>query len=202
MQKNKTSKSNQLRIIGGMYRSRKLTFPTIPGLRPTGDRIRETLFNWLAPHVFGSRCLDLFAGSGALGIEALSRGASHVTFIDNSALACESIRNHLHLLDPELIPSGKARVVCHNSLLWLTEPHQSERSLFDIVFLDPPFTENLGGACAEVLEQSAALTPECLIYVEEALHKATGESFVIPASWLLVKNKQAGNVRYQLFNRK
>ena len=163
---------------------------------------RVTLFNWLAPHVFGSRCLDLFAGSGALGIEALSRGASHVTFIDNSALACESIRNHLNLLDPELIPSGKARVVCHNSLLWLTESHQSESSPFDIIFLDPPFAQNLGEACVEALEQSTVLAPDCLIYTEQASHKATDVSLVVPASWLLVKNKQAGNVRYQLFNRK
>lgn len=199
MQKNKRTKTNQLRIIGGMYRSRKLTFPTIPDLRPTGDRIRETLFNWLAPHIVGSRCMDLFAGSGALGMEALSRGASQVTFIDTSSLACESIRSNLNLLDPQLITTGKARVICTNCLQWLTEESNHQ---FDIVFLDPPFSANLMMACTEKLEHSGKLAPDCIIYTEQAAQEPTTNSATRPTSWLSIKSKRAGSVDYQLFNRK
>ena len=206
MQKNKTSRPNRLRIIGGTFRSRKLTFPTLPGLRPTGDRIRETLFNWLAPHVPGSRCLDLFAGSGALGIEALSRGASQVVFIDSSSLACDSIRHNLNLLDPELLSSGKAHVICHDGLSWLLASERNAYGPFNMVFLDPPFSADLGAVCADTLEQSGTLAPDCLIYLEQTLRRNTmneqSSSPITPASWLLVKNKQAGNVSYQLFSRK
>jgi len=201
MQKNKHAGTNQLRIIGGMYRSRKLTFPSIPDLRPTGDRIRETLFNWLAPHIIGSRCMDLFAGSGALGMEALSRGASQVTFIDASSIACESIRSNLNLLDPQLITNGKACVICANSLQWLTEESNHQ---FDIVFLDPPFSANLITACSEKLEHSGKLAPDCIIYTEQStqLEPTANKSPTTPASWLSIKSKRAGSVDYQLFNRK
>ncbi len=202
MQKNKTSRSNQLRIIGGTYRSRKLTFPSIPGLRPTGDRIRETLFNWLAPHIVGSNCLDLFAGSGALGIEALSRGARTVTFVDSSQLVCETIRNNLNILDPELIKTGRASVICANSPQWLSTADTTTQ--FNIVFLDPPFSDNLIGTCIEQLDGSAKLKSPSLIYVESSAttpEKTDDAQSLSPPSWVSAKSKHAGNVCYQLFCR-
>jgi len=199
MPKSKTAKPNQVRIISGMFRSRKLTFPTVPGLRPTGDRTRETLFNWLAPHIVGSRCLDLFAGSGALGIEALSRGAMQVTFIDTSTLACEALRRNLDLLDPSLLTSGKARIICANSLIWLDTQHQEVDKDFNVVFLDPPFDANIYKACCDVLDCSDLLAPDCLIYIEEPRKQDNPST---PASWQLHKTRTAGNVCYHLSLRK
>lgn len=199
MQKSKTARTNQVRIIGGMYRSRKLAFPTLPGLRPTGDRIRETLFNWLAPHIVSSRCLDLFAGSGALGIEALSRGAAQVVFIESSAQACEALRYNLNLLDPDLLASGKARIICTSSLLWLEQSHKDGDTHFNIVFLDPPFDANVYDACSALLDRSGTLAPDSLIYIEEPCANKTPFA---PASWHLEKKRRAGNVAYQLFQRK
>jgi 16S rRNA (guanine966-N2)-methyltransferase len=199
MQKNKAVKPNQVRIIGGMFRSRKLAFPTLPGLRPTGDRIRETLFNWLAPHIVGARCLDLFAGSGALGIEALSRGAGQVTFIDASAQACEALRSNLNLLNPDLLTSEKARVICANSLQWLEDPHKEGDLHFNIAFLDPPFNAHLYEACSDLLDCSKVLAPDSLIYVEESRENGSPSA---PGRWQLEKKRMAGNVTYQLFLRK
>jgi 16S rRNA (guanine966-N2)-methyltransferase len=199
MQKSKTAKPSQVRIIGGMFRSRKLAFPTLPGLRPTGDRIRETLFNWLAPYIAGSSCLDLFAGSGALGIEALSRGAVQVTFIDSSPQACEALRSNLDLLDPELLSSGRARVVCANSLLWLEKQGKENRMHFNIAFVDPPFDAHLHGVSCDLLDGSGLLTPDSLIYIEASREHIAPS---LPVSWQLEKNRMAGNVVYQLFERK
>lgn len=199
MQKSKTARPNQVRIIGGLYRSRKLAFPTLPGLRPTGDRIRETLFNWLAPYIVGSRCLDLFAGSGALGIEALSRGALQVTFIDASTEACEALRNNLNLLDPDLLVSGKARIICTSSLLWLERGRKEADARFNIIFLDPPFDENLHISCCNLLDSGDVLAAGSQIYIEASRANHPGS---IPVNWLLEKTRTAGNVCYQLFQRK
>ena len=198
MRKTQTARPNQVRIIGGMFRSRKLTFPTLPGLRPTGDRIRETLFNWLAPHIIGSRCLDLFAGSGALGMEALSRGAAQVIFIDASAQACEALRHNLDLLDRNLLASGQAQVICANSLRWINTGSNSTGSGFNIIFLDPPFADNLHQACSNALDASKLLAPDCLIYIEEAREQAP---LSLPSHWQIAKTRSAGNIRFQLFQR-
>src|SRR5512134_933490 len=125
-----TGGGNQLRIIGGRWRSRRLRFPPLPGLRPTPDRVRETLFNWLTPVIAGARCLDLFAGSGALGIEALSRGAAAVTFVERHPQAVRGLRANLAQLRAE-----GARVEQADALLWLRQAPQP----FTVVFLNPPF---------------------------------------------------------------
>ena len=179
--------SNTLRIIGGDWRGRKLEFPPSPNLRPTGDRIRETLFNWLAPDIRGSRCLDLFAGSGALGLEALSRGASHCTFLETSAIAINVIGNHL----TQLNAGGRGRVVNTNALFWQDDP-------FDIVFVDPPFSEGLAIDSLSHLINNRLLRDRALVYLEVA---STTSLEKMPASLSVVRDKQTGAVRYLLLEK-
>lgn len=177
-----------LRIIGGVWRGRKLRFPASAAIRPTPDRVRETLFNWLATATPGARCLDLFAGSGALGLEALSRGAAHVTFIEQDAAAAEELRTRLHEWR-----AGDARVLRADALRYLSgEPPQP----FDIVFLDPPFAAGLLGGAVQLLERGAWLAPQALIYLEAAAH---ADLPGLPAGWQALKSKRAGEVGYHLF---
>lgn len=183
------NKAGQLRIIGGIYRSRKLLFPAIEGLRPTGNRIRETLFNWLAPSLKGATCLDLFAGSGALGMEALSRGAGHVTFVDSSPLACRYIRENLDLLGTTI-----AECHCEDGIRWLGQT----RERFDIVFLDPPFSHNLLETVTRVLDECDLVRPGGFIYIEDAVGNPAPS---LPVTWRLFRDKKAGNVRYRLYQR-
>ena len=128
--------ASQLRIIGGMWRGRKLRFPDRPGLRPTGDRVRETLFNWLEPELAGAHCLDLFAGSGALGIEALSRGAARCDFVDADREALTAVEQHLNTLDA----SDRSTLQCGSAAEYLS----AAQGGWDIVFVDPPFEAQLG----------------------------------------------------------
>ena len=179
--------SGTLRIIGGDWRGRRLEFPSSPNLRPTGDRIRETLFNWLAPDIPGSRCLDLFAGSGALGLEALSRGASHCTFLETSATAINGISAHLARLDA----TGRSRVVNTNALSWQDDP-------FDIVFVDPPFSEGLAIDSLSHLINNRLLQDRALVYLEVA---STTSLEKMPASLSVVRDKQTGAVRYLLLEK-
>jgi 16S rRNA (guanine966-N2)-methyltransferase len=181
---------NQLRIIGGQYRSRKLSFPDVEGLRPTGDRIRETLFNWLAPHVEGARCLDLFAGSGALGFEALSRGAGHVTFVEQSSKSCDYLRQNIALLklqaQTQLIPADSLK-----ALQALVDP-------FDIIFLDPPFAyKQLASVCTG-LEDRKLLKIGGFIYLEQPKSPV---AITYPHYWQPYRNKTSGQVSYQLYQR-
>lgn len=178
---------NQLRIIGGEFRSRKLEFPNVEGLRPTGDRIRETLFNWLAAHVAGARCLDLFAGSGALGLEALSRGAERVVFVDHSALACEKLRQNLALLK-----ISRAEVLCMNSVA----AFNVLKGPFDILFLDPPFSSGLVAPVCEAIEAQRLLIPGSFIYLEQA---TTSPPISVSPRWERQRDKATGQVRYQLY---
>src|SRR5690242_17568414 len=135
---------NEFRIIAGQWRRRKLHFPDVPGIRPSPDRVRETLFNWLRERVEGARCLDLFAGSGALGLEAMSRGAAQVVFVDQDRQAAQAIREHLALLDAA---GGEVREA--EAQAWLTQTPQP----FDLVFLDPPFdADMLPSICARLAE--------------------------------------------------
>lgn len=181
---------SQVRIIGGQWRGHKLDFAPEEGLRPTGDRVRETLFNWLAGEIAGARCLDLFAGSGALGLEALSRGASHCDFVDTSAAALAGIQAHLERL------RATDRAACH--------PGRAEdflaraRGSYRVVFIDPPFGLDLvAGSCA-ALEERALLDRGALIYVETPV----GEDRPgVPDSWHLHRDKRAGNVAYRLYLR-
>src|SRR5690606_3705719 len=135
---------NQLRIIGGQWRGRKLRFPDVEGLRPTGDRIRETLFNWLAPELPGARCLDLFAGSGSLGLEALSRGAAASWMLERDAHAAGCLRENLQLL------AADGGVVQHLDSLTHLRQGNAEQP-FDVIFIDPPFDRNLWQASIDAL---------------------------------------------------
>lgn len=185
--------SNSLRIIAGKWRSRKLSFPDLDGLRPTADRVRETLFNWLQERVVRADCLDLFAGSGACGIEALSRGARHVTFVDLSPVAIGAIRTNLGLLQ-----AGEFSLVCENSLTWLSRSKGPEGQSFDIAFIDPPFAANLLEPSVSALEASGLLREDALIYLETAQEIASTQ---MPSNWRLCKAKRAGMVYFYLYQR-
>lgn len=182
---------NELRVIGGRWRSRKIRFPDADGLRPTANRIRETLFNWLQFRIEGKRCLDLFAGSGACGIEALSRGASEVVFVENSPESARAIRENLEQLE------GNGIVHCADALSWLRTPRNDDRG-FAIVFMDPPYTANLEILCCALLEQSGRLLPGSLVYLESDKDLPAGE---FPSNWRRLKHAKAGLVYYSLFER-
>jgi 16S rRNA (guanine966-N2)-methyltransferase len=177
---------DQLRIIGGRWRSRRLHFPDVEGLRPTPDRVRETLFNWLAPLIEGARCLDLFAGSGALGIEALSRGAAEVIFIERQPLAARQLRQNLAQLGE---PS--AQVIQTDALVWLGGPSRP----FDVIFLDPPFGVDLLVPACKKLEQGDWLADGARIYLETERDAGNLE---LPENWKLIREKTAGQVSYRL----
>ena len=176
-----------LRIIGGAWRGRKLRFPASAAIRPTPDRVRETLFNWLGAATPGARCLDLFAGSGALGLEALSRGAAHVTFVEQDAAAARELRARLNEWR-----AGDAVVEQADALRYLAEASRP----FDIVFLDPPYDSQLLGRAAALLEARGWLKAGVLIYVECAAREGLPP---LPASWRLLKARRAGEVGYHLF---
>jgi 16S rRNA (guanine966-N2)-methyltransferase len=193
----KTS-TNTLRIIAGKWRSRKLTFPDAEGLRPTADRVRETLFNWLQNHIAQESCLDLFAGSGACGIEALSRDAGHLTFIDNSAAALAAIRSNLQILGAE---QHTFTVYRQDALSWLEAASldSAKNQHYGIVFVDPPFAAKLLESACQKLEDSNILKPQALIYVESG----TGLARVkLPKNWLVLKSRQAGAVSFCLCQRR
>lgn len=181
--------AGQIRIIGGKWRGRKLPVPVSPGLRPTTDRVRETLFNWLAPMIQGARCLDCFAGSGALGLEALSRYAGVAVLLEADRHVAKQLSNNLTLLNAD-----NGQVVNTNSLQWLAQPGQP----FDLVFLDPPFRKGLLAETVNLLEQFNWLTADAWIYVEAEAESAATD---VPASWQLHREKIAGQVAYRLYIR-
>jgi 16S rRNA (guanine966-N2)-methyltransferase len=177
--------SNQLRIIAGRWRGRKLSFAPVPGLRPTPDRVRETLFNWLGPLLQGARCLDLFAGSGALGIEAASRGAAEVVMVDHDPVVVRTLRAQLQQL---AFPA--AQVVQQDVNSWLATAAEP----FDVVFLDPPFRENRLPDCIRLLEDNGWLAAGTRVYLEAERSYTP----VLPESWDLYRSKGAGQVGYHL----
>jgi 16S rRNA (guanine966-N2)-methyltransferase len=179
-----------LRIIGGRHRGRKLRFPAGVEIRPTPDRVRETLFNWLQQRVPGAQVLDLFAGSGALGLEALSRGAAQVTFIEKDRRAAAAIES----LTQEW-QEGAAAIVCADALGWLAQaPHDATR--FDIVFLDPPYDAQLLSATAAALAASGRLAPDARIYLERRARDPLPQ---LPDGWRSLRDGRAGEVGYHLF---
>ncbi len=180
--------SGRLRIIGGAWRGRRLAVADQPGLRPTPDRVRETIFNWLAPLIEGSRCLDLFAGSGALGFEAASRGASQVVMIERAACVFQVLRTNLDPLDAE----RRIRIFHADALEWL---RMTPAEPFDLVFLDPPFNADLLAPSCLVLQRGGWLNPGARIYLETASRQGFP---VLPAGWKLIRDRQAGQVRYGL----
>ena len=182
--------SNQLRIIGGEWRGRKLRFPDAPNLRPTPDRVRETIFNWLAPMLHGARCLDLFAGSGALGLEALSRGAAYTTFVDSHKKATQALKGHLDLLNA----NDKAEVLNIDSVKFLN----NNASPYDLIFLDPPYHLDFMEKVVPLLEENGWLTENAMLYLEIEKRQSLPE---LPANWQQLKEKTAGEVNYFLFQR-
>lgn len=184
---NKKSRPGRLRIVAGKWRSRLLEIADVPGLRPTSERIRETLFNWLAPGIHGARCLDLFAGTGALGLEALSRGASEVVFVEKSRRAATALRKNIASLEAD-----GAELVRDHALRFLGE---RGRKPFDIVFLDPPFAADMANELCRLLDQAGLVTDGGQVYIED--DKSRPE-VALPEGWHCEKSGQAGNVRYSL----
>ncbi|MDY6841732.1 MAG: 16S rRNA (guanine(966)-N(2))-methyltransferase RsmD [Pseudomonadota bacterium] len=180
--------TGELRIIGGDWRSRKLRFPDAGGVRPTPARTRETLFNWLAFHLAGSDCLDLFAGSGALGLEALSRGAGRATLVDHTPALARALRDNLRLLKSE-----GGEVVCSDAESYL---RQRNRPPFDILFMDPPFRQGWLEKLFPLLDDQAWIKSGGWVYVE---HESELPTPAVPASWHLHRQKSAGQVTYSLF---
>jgi 16S rRNA (guanine966-N2)-methyltransferase len=179
-----------VRIIGGLWRGRRLPVPDIEGLRPSGDRCRETLFNWLQPSLRNAKCVDLFAGTGVLGFEAVSRGATHAVLVEKSRAAAGMLRQSVGML-----ATAQVSVVEDDALCWLLQ--QAPASM-DIVFVDPPFALNVAEKVIATLVQSQALRPGGLVYLESA---AAGPVPAPGQGWELLKEKQLGEVRMQLFKR-
>ncbi len=179
------AKSNQVRIIGGEWRSRRISFPDHEGLRPSADRVRETLFNWLGQDLGGKRCLDLFAGSGALGFEALSRGAASVVMVEKSRRVCEALRRNAELLGVKNL-----RLHCADALEFAAASAADAKARFDVVFLDPPFRSAI---LAQVLTRVARLLrPGAQVYVESA------SAFADTGGWHILRHGRAGQVHYTL----
>ncbi|WP_068994014.1 16S rRNA (guanine(966)-N(2))-methyltransferase RsmD [Kangiella sediminilitoris] len=182
----RVNKSGQFRIIGGQWKGRKLKFIEVEGLRPSLDRIRETLFNWIQREVRGARCLDLFAGSGAIGIEALSRGAAHVDFVELNKKASRQLETNLGLLEAD-----DGNVWHQDAKQFLTSTHQP----YDIVFLDPPFNKGMAQEIIDKLVLTNLLGVDSLIYIEIE----QGLEITIPESWEELKAKKAGQLQYKLY---
>ena len=179
-------KKNSLRIIGGAWRSRRIQFADAPDIRPTPDRVRETLFNWLADKIEGARCLDLFAGSGALGFEAASRGAAHVTQVDHDALVVDMLEVQKRTLEARQVD-----IVHQDALVFA---HRAKEP-FDIVFLDPPFGTDLYQRVPPVLITRRLVCPAGRVYVESPIERV----LEFPDSLQCIREKTAGLVRYQLY---
>ena len=178
---------NTLRIIGGEWRGRKLQFPKVDAIRPTPDRVRETLFNWLEPMIHDANCLDLFAGSGALGFEALSRGAASVIMCDSNPKIISTLKQHA-----DLLKTDKGQFVQTDALELLNRNQQK----FDLIFLDPPFNSDLLERCFRIMEGRNCLNENAMIYVEAS---SKDELPRPPVNWKLHRNKAAGDVAYYLY---
>jgi 16S rRNA (guanine966-N2)-methyltransferase len=179
-----------LRIIGGKHRGRRLRFPAGVTIRPTPDRVRETLFNWLQPRIAGARVLDLFAGSGALGLEALSRGAAHVSFVEKDRRAAAAIEALVREWGEE-----SAQVYCGDALGWLARA--AGGAPFDIAFLDPPYDAALLSQVGAALAGGGLLAPDARVYVE---HRARDGVPPLPDGWQHIRDGRAGEVGYHLFS--
>ncbi len=177
--------SNTIRIIGGQWRGRKLPVANEEGLRPTGDRLRETLFSWLSPYLHGARCLDAFAGTGALGFEALSRGAASAHFIELHRGTSAQTSSNITLL--------KANARVENTAFDLWRPDHEQQ--FDLVFIDPPFAQNLWQKSLDHLQACHCLAKGAVVYLEAP----TDTIITAPQEWALLKDKTMGQVRARLY---
>ncbi|PCS23265.1 16S rRNA (guanine(966)-N(2))-methyltransferase RsmD [Candidatus Enterovibrio escicola] len=183
------SKSNFIRINSGKWRGKKLPVKNVKGLRPTTNRIKETVFNWLAKDLYQAKCLDVFAGSGALGLEALSRQAGHVTLLELDKGAASQIQLNLNTLK-----INNAIVLNIDAFSYLSQSGQP----FDVVFIDPPFRNNLLSNIIDRLDKNYWLSPSALIYIEA--EKELGAPNV-PLKWNMMKEKKAGQVSFRLYQR-
>lgn len=185
-QSNKSAAKGNIRIIAGQHRGRKLPVLMADGLRPTTDRVKETVFNWLMPYIQDATCLDCFAGSGGLGFEALSRGAKSVTFIELNKAAAQQLKENKALLK-----ANNVDVLSTNAINFLQQNQQT----YSLVFIDPPFRKGLAQQAAEAIS-SQGLTENALIYVEM---ETDNNNQVMPSHWQLLKEKVAGQVVYRLY---
>lgn len=185
----KSGKNNSVRIIGGNWRGRRLAVADVAGLRPSGDRCRETLFNWLQPWIPAADCADLFAGTGALGFEAASRGAASVLMIEKHLQAQEVLRQGIEQLQAVQVN------LQHGGAMSMIEEFKPE--IFDIVFVDPPFDSNLAGLVLERLDKVACVRRGGFVYVESPANKPVAP----PPGWRVWRDQQLGEVRMQLFRR-
>lgn len=190
MKKRGKTDRGQVRIIGGQYKGHRLQFVDQRGdLRPSSDRIRETLFNWLQFDLPGSRVLDAFAGSGALGAEALSRGAGSAVLVEKKRPRCDDLRRQLTPLFQD-----RVQVQCDDALHWLARASGS----FDLVFVDPPYDLGLSAAACQALEECNLLADEAWVYLESRSHDPAPQ---VPAHWQLHREKAGGDIRAQLYYR-
>ncbi|MBY6226018.1 16S rRNA (guanine(966)-N(2))-methyltransferase RsmD [Ferrimonas balearica] len=186
--RSETRTPGQIRLIGGQWRGRKLPVTDVVGLRPTTDRVRETLFNWLMQDTRGARVLDCFAGSGALSLEALSRFAASATMLELDSAAARQLVANLATLKAD---NGK--VISGDSLAFLAKPAEAP---YDIVFIDPPFRKGLLAPCIEHLSQNGYLRPGTWIYLET---ESELDMPALPAGWSLHREKVAGQVAFRLY---
>jgi 16S rRNA (guanine966-N2)-methyltransferase len=185
----KSEKNNRVRIIGGDWRGRRLQVADVPGLRPSGDRSRETLFNWLQPWLVAAECADLFAGTGALGFEAASRGAASVLMVEKHPQAQAVLRQsieQLQAIQVNLYAGGA-----------MSKIEEMKPDSFDLVFVDPPFDSNLGSLVLERLHKAACVRRGGFIYVESP----ASTNLVAPEGWSVWRDQQMGEVHMQLFRR-
>ncbi len=180
-------KKNSLRIIGGTWRSRRIQFVDHPEIRPTPDRVRETLFNWLSNSINGAKCLDVFAGSGALGFEAASRGASQVVLVDKDKSCIEMLLKQKQLLDAQQL-----EIVHQDGLQYLQQTTQQ----FDLVFLDPPFNSGLLRQALRFLSEGSIMAPKGFVYIESSVQETASTSL---QKLHCLRDKVAGEVHYGLY---
>ena len=184
----KSIKGGFIRLISGKWRGKKLPVKDIEGLRPTTDRTKETLFNWLMHDINDANCLDCFSGSGSLGFEALSRFAKNVTLLEKDSSVAKQLDENLTVLKAD-----NARVVKGDALQYLAKVATEQ---YNIVFIDPPFNKGLVQPCCDALHTNAYLASNALIYIE---HEVDLSTLILPDSWVLLKEKSTGQVAYQLY---
>ncbi|MBU3671125.1 MAG: 16S rRNA (guanine(966)-N(2))-methyltransferase RsmD [Sinobacteraceae bacterium] len=189
----RSAPAQEVRIIAGIWRGRRLRFPQVAAIRPTPDRVRETLFNWLAPYIRGTHVLDLFAGSGALGFEACSRGAAAATLLDTDPRCITALQQHA-----ERLQAAQVTVIRADALAWLARPRAASVPPFDIVFVDPPFAAGLWQNVVSLLESGGWLAPGAFIYVESPLSEPLPQW---PDGWQFWRTGKAGEVGYHLLRR-
>ena len=189
MKRSRPGRDGEIRIIGGFWRSRRLRFPDVASLRPSPDAVRETLFNWLQNDIPGACCLDLFAGSGAFGFEAASRGASLVTMVESNAEAARTL-----VLNAGLLGANDVVRVVHGSV---EKYLRSVTTPFDIIFMDPPFSDHLIESTCRLLSRGESITASTLLYIESP---ATKEQLLLPSNWDIIRQKDRSTVRSTLIN--